>query len=489
MTSAPLPPPIIISFDHDDDDVVIGGRTDGQQQQRRRRNNPRDHNTNNPPLHHSIQSSLDKMFTQIRDKLSQHCINNNTQLILPPPHILLPSVISGTLAFYATSFSSQYIQYKLLKLSTGTRPIIIPISVGVVTVAMGSWAGHLAGLGTAAAVAAKYNTAAFSDRRMMQWNRNNQPTLIEQCNTLLEENILPMKDAACRTVHEMIRPMMISNSNNNNNNNNNNRRIQNERKEAWIHAARICIIGLLTYKTLFRSNFMSLSPSSYTARGSFARKGIPIPRSSSSSSSSSIIPSSFNYATKSQRSTLTKIGKRFGCHTCGSRLLFHNKLLTPPKKSIIFHGDHIPPVSVAKQINSRWYNRKLGRTVPQRFYPQCTNCSNKQGGLLSRAVNAGHRNLHVVGGGSESYFHGWRIRVGHLTGGLVAAVSTVGIGNNDDSATSSWLKSSSNEDEEVAAALLLVQSSRDRIRSIQYWFEDLISDAKRKISSVWSGGK
>jgi len=146
---------------------------------------------------------------------------------------------------------------------------------------------------------------------------------------------------------------------------------------------------------------------------------------------------------------------------------------------MIFHGDHIPPVSVAKQINNRWYNRKLGRTVAQRFYPQCTDCSNKQGGLLSRAVNAGHRNLHAAGGGSESHFHGWRMRVGHLTGGLVAVVSTVGVGNDD----ARWLGSSSEEEE----AEVLVQSSRDRIRSIQYWLEDLLYDAKRTMRNVWNG--
>jgi hypothetical protein len=299
--------------------------------------------------------------------------------------------------------------------------------------------------------------------------------LIQQCKTVLEEKILPMKDAACRTIHEMTRPMMMTMSSNSAN-----RKIHKERKEAWMHAARICIIGLLTYKTVFRSNFMSLSPSSYTARGSFARRGIPIITATSSSPprSSSILSSSFNYATKSQRDTLDKIGRRFGCHTCGSRLLF-NKL--PNTKKIIFHGDHIPPVSVAKQINNRWYNRKLGRIVPQRFYPQCTKCSNKQGGLLSRAVNAGHKNLHVVGGGSESYFHGWRMRLGHFTGGLVAAVSTVGVIDDDTNNETRWLRSS---DDEKAA--LLVRSSRDRLRSIQYWFEDLLRDVKRTIGDVWN---
>ena len=92
-----------------------------------------------------------------------------------------------------------------------------------------------------------------------------------------------------------------------------------------------------------------------------------------------------------------------------------------------FHGDHIPPVSVAKQLNERWYRKKLGWKVSQKFYPQCRDCSNKQGGLLAKAVNTGHKNLHSVGGGGESYFHGRRIRIGHMAGGIVA-VTTVGNG-------------------------------------------------------------
>jgi len=343
--------------------------------------------------------------------------------------------------------------------------------------------GHLAGLGTVAA-AVRYTKDTSSSSRGMQWGRMKQPPsdFIEQCNTLLEETIVPMKDAACRTIHEMTRPMTI-----NNNNTNNNRRMQQERKEAWFHAARICIIGLLTYKTLFRSNFIALSPSSYTARGSFATKGIP---------------TSFNYATKSQREVLHKLGSRYGCHTCGSRLFFHRKLpkfiTSTNKKKMMFHGDHIPPVSVAKQINNKWYNRHLGRIVTQKFYPQCTNCSNKQGGLLSRAVNAGHGNLHAVGGGSESCFHGWRVRVGHLTGGLVACISTLGIDGttttaaaeeeeeNDDEVR--WaLGGSSSSSSEEQEAVVMVRSSRDRIRSIQFWFEDLVYDAKRTMRNVWNG--
>lgn len=142
-------------------------------------------------------------------------------------------------------------------------------------------------------------------------------------------------------------------------------------------------------------------------------------------------------------------------------MIFSNLGKTIPK----FHGDHIPPVSVAKQINSRWYRKPFGWKVSQKFYPQCRDCSNKQGGLLSKAVNAGHRNLHAVGGGQESYFHGRRLRIGHLTGGAVAVLS---LGNNE----------SNNEVE-------LVESSRQRVHSFQDWIEDVGRGLKERARRTW----
>jgi hypothetical protein len=214
-----------------------------------------------------------------------------------------------------------------------------------------------------------------------------------------------------------------------------------------------CIIGLLSYKTILRSHFSSLSPSSYTARGSFARVGLPA-------------PPNFNYATSSQRAQLERIGRAWGCHTCGSRMLFSNVAKKDWHKPR-FHGDHIPPVSVAKQINERWYRRKLGWKVSQKFYPQCRDCSNKQGGLLSKAINAGRKNLHSVGGGSESHFHGTRLRIGHMAGGIVA-VTTVAQGF---------------DGKEVVLA------SRERIKQLYTWAVDAGKELKGKIQSWWSFSK
>jgi len=110
--------------------------------------------------------------------------------------------------------------------------------------------------------------------------------------------------------------------------------------------------------------------------------------------------------------------------------------------------------------------------VKQRFYPQCRICSNKQGGLLSRAVNAGHRNLHAVGGGEESFFHGRRLRVGHLTGGVVAALS---IG-------------STTTDEHKKSEVALVKSSQERMISIQKWLKDASREIQERVVRILSKG-
>lgn len=153
-------------------------------------------------------------------------------------------------------------------------------------------------------------------------------------------------------------------------------------------------------------------------------------------------------------------------------MIFSNLKKNVPK----FHGDHIPPVSVAKQINDRWYRKPFGWKVSQKFYPQCRDCSNKQGGLLSKAISSGHRNLHRVGGGEESYFHGRRLRIGHMTGGVVAVLS-MGIDADDESMV----------DPNNVEVKVLVEASRERVRSYQKWMEDLITGLTERVVDIWRG--
>eukprot|EP00539_Tryblionella_compressa_P001885 CAMPEP_0178741042 /NCGR_PEP_ID=MMETSP0744-20121128/4914_1 /TAXON_ID=913974 /ORGANISM="Nitzschia punctata, Strain CCMP561" /LENGTH=252 /DNA_ID=CAMNT_0020393859 /DNA_START=42 /DNA_END=800 /DNA_ORIENTATION=+ len=206
-------------------------------------------------------------------------------------------------------------------------------------------------------------------------------------------------------------------------------------EENWLrkipisHEVRVCLLGLLTFK-LLGGRFWAVSPSSYTHMGSFARWSIPCTE---------------KYATANQRAMIEQMGRKWGCHTCGSRMLN-----APADKSFRFVGDHMPPKSVAEQMNASWL-RRLGilPKVQFRFYPQCTSCSSTQGSILSKAtkklniktatVNGGRRlsrgakaiALKDAGGGSTAYFHGSRFRVNHLTGGMLAAGTTVGASDKD----------------------------------------------------------
>jgi hypothetical protein len=91
----------------------------------------------------------------------------------------------------------------------------------------------------------------------------------------------------------------------------------------------------------------------------------------------------------------------------------------------------MPPKSVAKEFDSRWYNRLLNRRASFHFYPQCTPCSTRQGSLLSAAVQQGSQSLHGAGGGKFAYNHGHRPRWNHLSGGIVAGMTVVGATDGD----------------------------------------------------------
>ena len=186
-------------------------------------------------------------------------------------------------------------------------------------------------------------------------------------------------------------------------------------------------MGLLAFK-LGGGRFWAIAPSSYTNLGSFARiRGASL-------------PATEQYASAAQRATLERMGRLWGCHTCGSRRLFATKMKLPGmKSSALFVGDHMPPKSVAKQINARWYNRlpilRHTSKVTFRFYPQCTPCSNRQGSILSTAVQqsqSSRTNLQKAGGGALAHFHGFRPRLFHaLAGGAVASVTVAGASDQD----------------------------------------------------------
>jgi hypothetical protein len=181
-----------------------------------------------------------------------------------------------------------------------------------------------------------------------------------------------------------------------------------------------CLVGLLAFK-LLGGRFWGISPSSYTQVGSFKRWSIPCTE---------------EYATTSQRAMIEKMGARWGCHTCGSRMMLQRT------GSFKFVGDHMPPKSVAEKMNQTWMRQwGLLKEVQFRFYPQCVNCSQIQGSILSK-VSKGLQSstqksvflpsvwqaskLRGAGGGRMAHYHGSRFRINHLTGGVLAAATIVG---------------------------------------------------------------
>ena len=153
---------------------------------------------------------------------------------------------AGTMAFYTTAFSLQYVQYKLLKISTGTKPGIIPVGCGMITVALGSWMGHLAGLGVAASASSSVPAtfaATATSPLFMQARRSNFGHIgFEEGIDSISNAIRQLPEIAgsgYRCAREMMRPMMCTLSDINDNNNRLSGKERKERKEVWMHAARM----------------------------------------------------------------------------------------------------------------------------------------------------------------------------------------------------------------------------------------------------------
>lgn len=284
-----------------------------------------------------------------------------------PPCSLLP-MISGTAAFASALAASTFAQLRLLGVSTGSAPPI-PTLLGLGSVGAASVLSQWAAVGTYDAL--RRGRGLGSDSRTeRRWLGSSVAKNYGQlgCNA---------------------------------------------------HTLRVCALGLVAFKFL-GGRFWSVSPSSYTHLGSFARASLP---------------ATMKYGTAKERAAIEKIGKTFGCHTCGSRMIFSR---LPGSGVVKFHADHMPPKAVAEQMNHRWYRRMMGRTVRQRFYPQCVDCSNSQGGILASASNEMRRqmssrrsmgtglaktDLKAAGGGRAAHFHGLRPRLHHVAGGVVAAVT------------------------------------------------------------------
>lgn len=280
-------------------------------------------------------------------------------------NVELSAMLAGAAAFGSSLAVSTFLQQQLLRISTGT-PAPLPSIIGMATVCAASVISHQAALGVA--------DARHANAPLDQYPRYLRPRFqpLQQ-----QQDVLT------------IGPVQIP-----------------------MHTIRICCLGLLTFKCL-GGRFWAIAPSSYTDVGSFARVSLP---------------ATSNYATASERAALERMGRRWGCHTCGSRMLFTTQ------RGARFVGDHMPPKSVAEQMNHVWWRRLFRIQVPFRFYAQCINCSNKQGSILSKATHqmreqkssamARSQFLVAAGGGTQAYNHGWIPRVSHLAGAVLGGVAT-----------------------------------------------------------------
>lgn len=278
------------------------------------------------------------------------------------------SILAGVAAFGSTLAVSTWAQGRLLGISTGS-PRPVATVAGVAAVCAASLASHHACLATHDSI--KYGR---SHRNYMPLGGGNSMFRFREDHLDLKVVKIPL------------------------------------------HPIRICVVGLLAFK-LLGGRFRCIPPSSFTDLGSFARPSFSL-------------PATDRYATSAQRAVVERMGRAVGCHTCGSRMRFHNS------GSVKFVADHMPPKVVMEQLNRKWYRQLLGRRVSFRFYPQCVQCSSKQGSILSKAtIQASflvrRTSLSKAGGGARAYFHGLRPRVNHLAGGVVAATAVVGVGEAD----------------------------------------------------------
>ncbi|PFH31357.1 hypothetical protein BESB_027920 [Besnoitia besnoiti] len=154
--------------------------------------------------------------------------------------------------------------------------------------------------------------------------------------------------------------------------------------------------GLLgcTVFWLLGGRFFRLSPSSLLAPGAFHQSHLSL-------------RAGVDYASFEERRFIKKLGETFGCHTCGKRRNVQEWI-----------ADHQPPKRVVIVFSQTWLGRFYGffsramggtRYMPQRFYPQCRECSIKQASVV-RKPKPSRKDLVV---------DCWSVRPYHFTGGVL----------------------------------------------------------------------
>ena len=160
------------------------------------------------------------------------------------------------------------------------------------------------------------------------------------------------------------------------------------------------LVGVSLFSLFERRNFLTALPSSVITLGAFAQRNMLVTRLGRGSVLSTDVA-----ATEKQRRAIQTIGKRFGCHQCGSRQLFTSfgniGIST-------FIADHQPPTKMAKLMSDKWWRRTLRWPVTQRLWPQCQQCFRLQG-------NAVRTNTHTL-------IHHHRLRLCHFAPAAAAVL-------------------------------------------------------------------
>eukprot|EP01038_Epipyxis_sp_PR26KG_P005957 gene5957-8210_t len=114
------------------------------------------------------------------------------------------------------------------------------------------------------------------------------------------------------------------------------------------------LLGLSIYGILERKGFQTAFPMNILKKGVYGRS----------------IPTQNIVATLNERMKIQELGKKFGCHQCGSK-----QRISAQK----FIADHMPPTKIVKEMNSKWWRKILNIKIKQSLWPQCRKCFSIQG--------------------------------------------------------------------------------------------------------------
>lgn len=200
---------------------------------------------------------------------------------LQVPDVPIIPTISGAAAFAATISLSTWVQ-SLFKISTGT-PRPIPSILGVGAVAMASLVCHYV------AIESYHQIHSINGLLDAGLNLNTIGTSLSFINS----SPVRLQAVTSSVYNQNTIPLP---------------HLQFDLNDIDIgHSIRVILVGLIAFKGL-GGRFWSISPSSYTHLGSFARRIYSLPATDA-------------YATKSERILIKRFGKVSGCHTCGTRMI------------------------------------------------------------------------------------------------------------------------------------------------------------------------